>query len=67
MSRCLERENNMKKYIGVDSSGRDNDRAVDLELESVNDIIERIESLSYEERRHIIAYLKAKMAKSKKD
>jgi len=57
----------MKKDTGQVLPEEENKKAIDLELESVNDIIERIESLSYEERRHIIAYLKAKMAKSKKD
>ncbi|MGD9157706.1 MAG: hypothetical protein PVG39_04825 [Desulfobacteraceae bacterium] len=57
----------MKKDNKTDSSVEKDDKTCDLELESVNDIIERIESLSYEGRRHIIAYLKAKMAKSKKE
>jgi len=57
----------MKKDIGTDSSGEDRDKIPDLELESIDDIIERLESLSYEGRRHIIAYLKAKMAKNKKE
>ena len=57
----------MKKDNGIDSSGKDNKKAYDLELESINDIIERIESLSYEGRRHIIAFLKTKMSKSKKE
>lgn len=56
----------MKKDNRTDSSVEKNDRTYDLELESVNDIIERIESLSYEGRRHIIAYLKTKMAKNEK-
>ena len=55
----------MKKDIGVDSIADENKKEIDMELESVNDIIERIESLSYEGRRHIIAYLKSKIAKSK--
>ncbi len=57
----------MKKDMGTDSSGEDRDKIPDLELESIDDIIERLESLSYEGRRHIIAYLKAKMAKNKKE
>ena len=57
----------MKKDIGTDSSVESGDEIPDLELESIDDIIERIESLSYEGRRHIIAYLKAKMARSKKE
>ena len=57
----------MQKDNRADSSVEDNNKTYDLELESVNDIIERIEGLSYEGRRHIIAYLKAKMAKSKKE
>ena len=57
----------MKKYIGFDSTCSDNDRTVDLELESIDDIIERIEGLSYEGQRHIIAYLKTRIARSKKE
>lgn len=57
----------MKKDIENGSSEGDNNKDFDLELESVDDIIERIEGLSYEGRRHIIAYLKAKVAKSKKE
>ncbi len=57
----------MKEDIGPDSSVEEDSKDVDLELESIDDIIERIESLSYEGRRHIIAYLKAKKAKSKKE
>ena len=56
----------MKKDIESDSGTENNKKKYDFELESINDIIERIESLSYEGRRHIIAYLKAKMEKSKK-
>lgn len=62
-----ERESYMEKEIGFDSSIDYSNRDYDIELESINDIIERIEGLSYEGRRHIIAYLKAKMAKRKKD
>ena len=57
----------MKKDNRIDFDEEDIKKDYDLELASVNDIIERIESLSYEGRRHIIAYLKAKMAKSKKE
>ena len=57
----------MKKDIRADSAAEGSDKTSDLELESVNDIIERIESLSYEGRRHIIAYLKAKMERNKKE
>ena len=55
----------MEKDIEADSVAEENKRDIDMELESVSDIIERIESLSYEGRRHIIAYLKSKIAKSK--
>ena len=57
----------MKKEAGTGSDMQDSNNAYDMELESINDIIERIEGLSYEGRRHIIAYLKAKAAKRKKD
>ena len=57
----------MKKDIKTRSSEGDNNKDFDLELESVDDIIERIEGFSYEGRRHIIAYLKAKVTKSKKE
>lgn len=57
----------MKNDIETNSSEEDNSKDFDLELESIDDIIERIEGLSYEGRRHIIAYLKAKMAKNKKE
>ena len=57
----------MKKDTGADSDDVVVDKTIDLELESIDDIIERIESLSYEGRRHIIAHLKAKKAKIKKD
>ena len=57
----------MEKEIGADSAIENINRGYDIELESINDIIERIEGLSYEGRRHIIAYLKAKVAKSKKE
>lgn len=56
----------MKKDIKTDLNVEFNKEEYDLELESVNDIIERIEGLSYEGRRHVITYLKAKIAKSKK-
>lgn len=56
----------MKKDDVADTDNPDEGKNIDLELESIDDIIERIESLSYESRRHIIAYLKAKMEKSKK-
>ena len=57
----------MKKDIEADSVAEENKKDIDIEIESVNDIIERIESLSYEGRRHIIAYLKSKIAKNKND
>ena len=57
----------MKKDVGPDSFVRDKNKDIDLELESIDDIIERLESLSYEGRRHIIAYLKAKIANNKKE
>ena len=57
----------MKKDIRADSAADGKNKEFDLELDSANDIIKRIEGLSYEGRRHIIAYLKAKVAKSKKE
>jgi uncharacterized small protein (DUF1192 family) len=66
MPRSSEKEIQMKKDDKTDSTAEEESRENDLELESVNDIIERIEGLSYEGRRHIIAYLKAKMDRSKK-
>ena len=66
MFHFYEMENYMKNDTGTDSTVEDINKICDLELESIDDIVERIESLSYEGRRHIIAYLKAKMAKSKK-
>ena len=57
----------MEKDNETDSAEFNKSKEYDMELDSINDIIERIESLSYEGRRHIIAYLKAKMAKNKKE
>ena len=56
----------MKKEIGTDSTVADNNKTCDIETDSINDIIERIEGLSYEGQRQIIAYLKTKIAKSRK-
>lgn len=66
MSISLEKGNYMKKEIGTDSTVADNNKTCDIETDSINDIIERIEGLSYEGQRQIIAYLKTKIAKSRK-
>ena len=57
----------MKKEIRSDHPMEDICKSCNMEIESINDIIERIEGLSYEGQRQILAYLKSQILKNKKD
>ncbi|MFC1838749.1 hypothetical protein ACFL1N_04150 [Thermodesulfobacteriota bacterium] len=56
----------MKKDAVNDSAVEDKDGSFDIDSETVKDIMERINGLSYDGQREIIAYLKTQIAKKGK-
>ena len=48
----------MKTESGKSSALKDNNKSFDMDRETVRDILERINGLSYDGQREIIAYLK---------
>ena len=57
----------MKTDMVTDSAVKDRKKTFDLDPETIIDIMERINSLSFEGQCQIIAYLKAQAARRKMD
>jgi cytochrome c1 len=57
----------MKKNKEITGSNIENKKSFDIDIDTVADMMERIEGLSYEGQRQIIAYLKAQVAKKEKE
>lgn len=52
----------MKRVTGKSSDRDGNNKSPEMDLETVKDILERINGLSYDGQREIIAYLKRRFS-----